>query len=112
MAIKKFQRTEEEFVCEQCGFFVHGNGYTNHCPRCLWSKHVDLNPGDRQASCQGLMKPVGVKFKAGKYIVLHRCLLCGFEKWNKIEKEDNFEVLFQLPGWSTKHRKKRKERIY
>ena len=33
---------------------MKGNGYTNHCPKCLWSKHVDINPGDRGANEQAL----------------------------------------------------------
>ncbi len=93
---KKFQRTREDFTCEHCGLVVKGNGYTNHCPRCLWSKHVDINPGDRQATCHGLMAPVGVEMKGGKYIILHRCLSCGFEKRNQAAQEDNFEVILQL----------------
>jgi hypothetical protein len=55
-----FKKTKEDFVCEHCGKPVVGNGYTNHCPECLWSKHVDVNPGDRAATCLGLMEPVGV----------------------------------------------------
>ena len=58
MMTKKFQRTKEDFTCEKCNLVVNGSGYTNHCPRCLWSKHVDVNPGDRQATCQGFMEPV------------------------------------------------------
>jgi hypothetical protein len=54
MQSRKFQRTREDFTRERCRTFVKGGGYTNHCPECLWSKHVDVNPGDRQATCQGL----------------------------------------------------------
>ena len=63
MMTKKFQRTKEDFTCEKCGLVVKGSGYTNHCSRCLWSKHVDVNPGDRQTTCQGFMEPVGVELK-------------------------------------------------
>jgi len=93
---KKFQRTKENFICEQCNLFVLGNGYTNHCPQCLWSKHVDVNPGDRQAICHGLMQPIGAEFKSGAYAIFHRCILCDFEKRNKIAKNDNFNAIFQL----------------
>ncbi len=99
---RKFQRTTEDFTCERCGFFVRGNGYTNHCPRCLWSKHVDVNPGDRQATCQGLMEPVSVELKSGEYVILHRCVSCGFKKRNKAAKEDNFDVILQLSSRPTK----------
>jgi hypothetical protein len=94
--VKKFQRTKEDFTCEQCHFFVQGSGYTNHCPECLWSKHVDVNPGDRQATCKGRMEPVGMECKGVDYIITHRCVVCGFEKRNKNAKDDNFETLVQL----------------
>ena len=94
---KKFQRTKEDFICEKCGFKVRGDGYTNHCPRCLWSKHVDVNPGDRQESCRGSMNPVGVELKNdGEHTILHRCGSCGLEKRNKISKNDNFNLILQL----------------
>ena len=93
---KKFQRTREDFTCEKCGFFVEGSGYTNHCPKCLWSKHVDVNPGDRGAECQGLMEPVDVEPKSGEHIILHRCRSCGFEKRNKSAKDDDFDAILRL----------------
>lgn len=96
MATKKFQRKKEDFTCERCGFVVQGSGYTNHCPRCLRSKHVDVNPGDRQATCLGLMEPVGIEMRSGEYVILHRCVRCGHEKKNKASKDDNFEVILQL----------------
>ena len=102
---RKFQRTKEDFTCERCGFFVRGSGYTNHCPQCLWSKHVDVNPGDRQATCQGLMEPVGVELKGGEYTILNRCVSCGFAKRNKMAKDDNFDVILQLSSRPTKRQK-------
>ncbi|HCR42265.1 TPA: hypothetical protein DIV45_02815, partial [Patescibacteria group bacterium] len=38
---KNFIRTKEDFTCENCGHRVKGSGYTNHCPKCLYSQHVD-----------------------------------------------------------------------
>jgi hypothetical protein len=93
---KKFQRRIEDFVCEHCGRQVSGSGYTNHCPHCLWSKHVDVNPGDRNASCQGMMQPVGVEVEGGEYRILHRCTRCGLEKRNKTAPDDDFETLVAL----------------
>ena len=93
---KKFQRQKEDFVCEKCGFAARGNGYTNHCPKCLWSKHVDANPGDRACACEGLMEPIGAEIKKGENIILHRCGRCGFEKKNKASKEDDFEIILRL----------------
>ncbi|MDP3957514.1 MAG: RNHCP domain-containing protein [bacterium] len=94
--LKKFQRTKEDFICERCGNFVCGSGYTNHCPKCLWSKHVDVNPGDRQATCHGLMEPVGVELKRGEYFILHKCVACGFKKPNKRSPDDSFDVILKL----------------
>jgi len=99
---KKFQRAKEDFVCEKCGFFVKGNGYTNHCSRCLWSKHVDINPGDRSSECKGAMKPIAVEFVGGEYIILHRCILCGIKKKNKASKDDDFDAIVLLSGCQTK----------
>ncbi|MEM8777365.1 MAG: RNHCP domain-containing protein [Cyanobacteria bacterium P01_G01_bin.49] len=96
---KKFQRKQENFNCENCGYFVRGNGYTNHCPQCLWSKHVDLNPGDRQSRCRGMMEPIRVEFKKGNYLIVHRCLSCGFEKRNKTARDDNFDLLVILAAY-------------
>jgi len=93
---RKFQRTKEDFACQQCGFFVRGSGYTNHCPQCLWSKHVDVNPGDRQAVCKELMEPIRMEQKNGKQTIVHRCVSCGFNKRNKTAKDDNFDAVLQL----------------
>lgn len=93
---RKFQRTIEDFLCEKCGFEVRGSGYTNHCPKCLWSKHVDVNPGDRLSQCGGMMEPVSVETKNGNYVIIHRCIKCGHEKRNKASKDDNFEAILKL----------------
>ena len=92
----QFQKTKEDFVCEVCGAVVVGDGYTNHCPECLWSKHVDVHPGDRAGPCGGVMKPIGIKKKDGEYSILHKCQKCGFERWNKANPEDNFDQIIQV----------------
>ncbi|GAC1412855.1 MAG: hypothetical protein NVSMB66_3190 [Candidatus Doudnabacteria bacterium] len=94
--LKKFQRKVEDFICENCGKKVIGNGYTNHCPECLYSKHVDINPGDRLNLCGGLMKPVSVTLKNGEYVIIHRCIVCGFEKNNKTSSADNFNKILEI----------------
>jgi hypothetical protein len=90
---QKFQRNIEDFTCEHCGFEVKGTGYTNHCPKCLWSKHVDVFPGDRAEECGGLMEPIGLVMKKGTYVITHRCVKCGEERTNKTVPEDNIEIL-------------------
>ncbi|OGE88912.1 MAG: hypothetical protein A3J07_04380 [Candidatus Doudnabacteria bacterium RIFCSPLOWO2_02_FULL_49_13] len=94
--MKLFQRRKENFTCGHCGFQVTGTGYTNHCPKCLFSKHVDVNPGDRSEICQGLMKPIGVEQKSGEYIIIHKCRNCKAIKKNKSAPEDNFDLILEL----------------
>ena len=93
---KLFQRTIENFTCEHCGAEVVGNGYTNHCPKCLWSKHVDINPGDRASECQGMMRLLGMDIDRGEYYLMYRCEKCGFKRRKKAEKEDNFEEILKV----------------
>ncbi len=88
-----FTRTKEDFTCEQCGREVQGDGYTNHCPNCLWSKHVDVEPGDRASGCGGTMKPIAVEGTSPEYDLLHECVLCGHRKRNKASLEDSKEAL-------------------
>lgn len=93
---ENFIRKIEDFVCANCGTKVKGTGYTNHCPKCLWSRHVDINPGDRAADCGGMMEPVGLEVKAGENIITHRCVKCGYEKKNKSASEDNQEKIIEI----------------
>ncbi len=90
---QKFKRKKEDFICEKCGNFVSGTGYTNHCPMCLWGKHVDNYPGDRANKCGGLMKPIRVESEKGKFVLIHKCEKCGEGKRNKTNFEDNLSVL-------------------
>ncbi len=88
---KVFQKRKEDFQCEQCGCFVTGSGYTNHCPRCLFSKHVDIFPGDRAESCGGLMEPVALEKERGEERIVHRCRRCGFLRRNRVQQGDDFD---------------------
>ncbi len=89
--VKSFTRTIEDFTCGHCGKEVKGDGYTNHCPKCLWSKHVDVNPGDRREVCGGLMNPISVEKRGEEYFVNQKCEKCGFVKTNRIGEKDNFD---------------------
>ena len=90
---KKFQKCKEDFQCAQCGEKIIGNGYTNHCPHCFYSKHVDINPGDRAATCGGLMPVIRVEYEQGIQILVHQCLKCRQIKRNKISQLDNAQNL-------------------
>jgi len=93
---KEFTRNIEDFECEKCGAQVAGNGYTNHCPECLTSKHVDVHPGDRAETCNGLMEPIEVASDANSYVLTHRCVKCNYTKKNKVAKNDNMENVIDL----------------
>ena len=55
---------DESFACRNCGYPVvpagAGSDHRNHCPNCLCSVHLDIEPGDRASDCGGLMEPVAV----------------------------------------------------
>lgn len=105
---KKLGRTprneqDQAFKCGHCRSFigapVTGGRNRNHCPNCLYSKHVDLKrPGDRLSDCGSLMAPVGIFTRPnGEEMILHRCLGCGFERPNRVAADDNPGVLESLP---------------
>lgn len=94
--MKKFTKKVENFVCENCGNKVIGNGYTNHCPKCLHSKHVDINPGDRLCTCNGLMIPFEILQKNGEFIIVHKCKKCSFERKNKINEVDDYSKIIEI----------------
>ncbi|MDR3208951.1 MAG: RNHCP domain-containing protein [Rickettsiales bacterium] len=93
---KRFQRKIEDFICENCGAKVAGNGYTNHCPECLCSKDVDINPGDRASACGGLMRPVAVEVGKDGFVILHECAKCGKKRRNKSAENDNFDTILKI----------------
>ena len=66
--LSNFTKIDEEFICENCGKHVPKLGYTcrNHCPYCLHSKHVDINPGDRAETCHGTLEPIGLEIDSKK----------------------------------------------
>lgn len=91
-----FTRTIEDFTCEHCGAPVKGSGYTNHCPKCLWGKHVDVNPGDRAESCKGMMEPIAIEGGVDAYRIIHRCTKCGVERPIGVAADDDKEALLQV----------------
>lgn len=93
---KFFTKKQEDFKCENCGVDVKGNGYTNHCPNCLFSKHVDVYPGDRASTCHGLMEPIGIDQKNGEIRIVHRCLKCGYIARIKKSERDNEVLIIEL----------------
>lgn len=94
--MKSFTKKVENFVCAHCGADCVGNGYTNHCPNCLWSRHVDNNPGDRAAKCHGMMPPISVEKSGDGFIITHRCEVCGKIKRQRTSDDDNIDALIAL----------------
>lgn len=92
----KFIKNKENFVCEHCGVQVLGTGYTNHCPECFYSKHVDINPGDRANVCGGLMAPIAVRPYRHGWRIMNKCLKCGLTHENKTSNTDNIERLVDV----------------
>ena len=69
-------------MCAFCGKNVPPNGVTSrdHCPFCLSSLHVDLNPGDRKNPCRGRLVPLQTLPDAKKgFIIRYRCEKCKKE---------------------------------
>jgi DNA-directed RNA polymerase subunit RPC12/RpoP len=85
---------EEPFVCEHCGQAVEPllkGTYRDHCPVCLYSKHVDRDgPGDRLSSCKGLLQPVAIDQDAKKgFMIVYTCLGCQKRSRNRAAPDDD-----------------------
>lgn len=96
--MKRFNMLDEEFVCENCHKKVNKLNYTSrdHCPYCLFSKHVDINPGDRQNTCQGLLKPIGIEKYKNTYKIIYKCLKCQNYHKNIMAIDDDFDIIIKL----------------
>lgn len=89
------------FVCSHCRRVVAQNAYgtdhRNHCPYCLWSKHLDQTPGDRKCACQGEMEPIAIWVRQdGEWAIVHRCDRCSSLRSNRIAGDDDPTALLRL----------------
>ena len=88
---------EEKYICGHCGKIVTGGRYNNHCPNCLWSKHLDDKiPGDRASKCKSLMEPTGVIQKGGKWRIVHQCPKCKKKTTVDSSPKDNIDLIIEL----------------
>ena len=89
---------DEEFICENCQKKVEKLNYTarDHCPYCLYSKHVDINPGDRQNNCLGLLEPISIEKYKNTYKIIYKCTKCNKIHKNIMANDDNFEKIIEL----------------
>ena len=96
--MKKFNMVDEDFICENCNSNVSKLNYTarDHCPYCLYSKHVDINPGDRKNTCKGLLVPIGIEKFKDTYKIIYKCKKCGELHKNIIANDDNMDLIIEL----------------
>ena len=89
---------DEEFICENCGSKITKLGYTarDHCNYCLYSKHVDINPGDRLNDCKGLLKPIEIEKFKDTYKIIYKCEKCGQLHKNIMANDDNMDKIIEL----------------
>ena len=89
---------DEDFICENCGFNVEKLNYTarDHCPNCLYSKHLDINPGDRLNNCKGMLEPIGIEKYKDTFKIIYKCKNCKEIHKNKIAVDDNMDLIIKL----------------
>jgi hypothetical protein len=89
------------FRCVHCRVDVPtsapGTAHRNHCPSCLWSKHLDDEPGDRASDCDASMEPIAITVRGdGEWVLIHRCRGCGVLHANRTAGDDNPLLLVRL----------------
>lgn len=96
--MKKFNMIDEEFICENCNRLVHKLEVSarDHCPYCLYSKHVDINPGDRKNECQGLLIPIDIEKYKNTYKIIYKCSKCSQIHKNIMAFDDNMDEIILL----------------
>lgn len=95
-------RPASTFRCVHCrmdvGSSAPGTAHRNHCPACLWSRHVDDDqPGDRASDCLAAMEPIAITVRGdGEWVLIHRCRGCGVLDSNRIAGDDSPLLLLRL----------------
>ena len=105
MDMKRFNMIDEEFICENCGKEIKKLNYTarDHCPFCLYSKHVDIMPGDRKNKCLGLLVPISVEKYKNSYKIVYRCNKCKAIHKNIMANDDNFDEILKITQKPSKY---------
>lgn len=96
--MKSFIKNDEGFICEHCNRKVEKLIKTSrdHCPYCLYSKHVDINPGDRLNPCKGLLKPTGIEKHKDTFKILYVCEKCKKTHKNIVAFDDDMEKIIEV----------------
>lgn len=112
MDSKRFTSRNEEFTCEVCSKRVspRKKSCRNHCPFCLSSKHIDIFPGDRANTCQGVQKAIGYEnFSQKGLVLIFRCERCqaitkNIAAENDPIQADDFDLIIKLlPPYPNRH---------
>jgi hypothetical protein len=96
------QARGDSFKCLHCRNEVPTKAlstvHRNHCPLCLWSRHVDVSIGDRKSNCLCSMEPIGLTIKrdGGELMIVHFCRGCGKISKNRISADDNNHIIVAL----------------
>ena len=106
------RQTFGDFECAHCGYIVSsahwlsGVNNRNHCPYCLWSRHLDLYAaGDRLSACKAPMQPIALTSKRsrnkyasgrGELMLVHLCTDCGDVSINRIAADDDSDTLLEV----------------
>lgn len=96
---KTFTKNDSGFICKNCGLEVPPLSYSSrdHCTRCLCSLHVDINPGDRQNGCGGLLSPVFSEPDPKKgFVINYICKKCGKKVRCRAAADDDTDFLIKL----------------
>lgn len=101
MTTQKASRRDDGFRCIHCKLnapaLAWGTSNRNHCPACLWSRHVDDAIGDRRSPCAQAMEPIAVAARAdGEWSIVHRCVGCGQLRTNRVAGDDDEYRLLAL----------------
>ena len=96
--MKRFNELDEGFICEHCNKNVDKLVYSSrdHCPYCLYSKHVDINPVDRLNTCKVLRKPIGIEKYKDTYKILYKCQKCGQTHKNIMARDDDMNKIIEI----------------
>jgi hypothetical protein len=58
--------------------------------------HVDVDPGDRAATCGGMMEPIALEGSTPHYRIVHRCVSCGLVRRVDVSPTDDGAALIAL----------------
>lgn len=96
--MKRFNMIDESFTCENCGKTIEPLVYSarDHCPYCLFSKHVDILPGDRANECHGLLEPIKIEKFKNTYKIIYKCQNCHQTHKNIMANDDDMNIIIEL----------------